>query len=88
MQGFGRRVKIESADGKTRSVYAHLSYINVTVGQKVEDGFIVGLAGRSGNVGNDESKVPTHLHCEIQEGDGHGAWTPRDPGKWMMGVDT
>ena len=68
-QGFGQRIVIEhreSVDGKeivTYSVYAHLSEIDVKVGDKIKEGAIIGKIGHTGNASADA----VHLHFEIRK---------------------
>lgn len=57
--GFGNVVYIEHLDGVV-TIYAHLSQINVTVGQKVIRGQMVGKVGSTG-----KSSGP-HLHFEVR----------------------
>ena len=72
--GYGKRVTLEHVGGvETR--YAHLSGINVIVGDHVREGDVVGWAGRTGNVDGDPS-IPTHLHFELRV-----AGAPVDPYK-------
>ena len=57
--GYGLRVIIQhTADRAT--VYAHLSKINVIRGEKVRQGQVIGLSGKSGNV------TGPHLHFEAR----------------------
>lgn len=59
--GYGRLVKIQHEFGiETR--YAHLSKINVTVGQRVSRGDRIGDMGASGRV------TGVHLHYEVRVG--------------------
>ncbi len=57
--GYGNMVIISHPNG-TQTVYGHLSRINVTTGQNVNDGQIIGTTGNSG-----QSTGP-HLHFEIR----------------------
>jgi murein DD-endopeptidase MepM/ murein hydrolase activator NlpD len=65
--GYGKAVQISHGGGLVTH-YAHLSSIEVSIGQTVERGELIGLAGSTGN-----SEGP-HLHFEVQLG---GA--PRNP---------
>ena len=56
--GFGNHVYVKHEDG-TVSRYAHLSAVNVRVGQKVGAGQLLGLLGNSGN------STGPHLHFEV-----------------------
>ncbi|NJN88904.1 MAG: peptidoglycan DD-metalloendopeptidase family protein [Leptolyngbyaceae cyanobacterium SL_5_14] len=59
--GYGNRIYLEHADGyQTR--YAHLSAVNVTVGQTVQQGAVIGTEGNSG------ASRGVHLHFEIRQG--------------------
>lgn len=58
-QGYGNLVEIQTSDGK-KILLAHLSQINVKVGQSVGEGQQV---GKSGNTGN---STGPHLHYEIR----------------------
>jgi hypothetical protein len=57
--GYGRRVVIDHGGGVT-TISAHLSRIDVAVGQEVSPGDVVGLVGASG-----EATGP-HLHFEVR----------------------
>jgi murein DD-endopeptidase MepM/ murein hydrolase activator NlpD len=57
--GYGNMVIISHPNG-TQTVYGHLSKIDVTTGQNVNDGQIIGKTGNSG-----QSTGP-HLHFEIR----------------------
>jgi|GEM_PF-4657574 len=59
----GNRVTIKHEDGH-ETMYAHLSKINVSVGDTVSQGEIIGLAGATGNVSG------PHLHFTITNEDG------------------
>lgn len=57
--GYGKMVEISHGDG-VRTRYAHLSSINVRVGQSVQAGDIVGAVGSTGR------STGPHLHYEIR----------------------
>jgi len=62
--GYGYCVFIAHADGNT-TIYEHLlSSIPVTVGQRVEQGDVIGYSGSTGN------STGPHLHFEIRGKDG------------------
>jgi len=57
--GWGRLVVVAHRDG-VRSLYAHLSRIDVRLGQRVEAGFQLGLVGATGDA------TGPHLHFEVR----------------------
>ncbi len=57
--GYGKCIEIQHADGFT-TLYAHLSSINVAVGQSVGQGEYIGGTGSTG------SSTANHLHFEIR----------------------
>ncbi len=60
-QGYGNLIEIQTDDGKT--VYlAHLSQINVRMGQTVQAGQLIGKTGNTGN------STGPHLHLEVRQG--------------------
>jgi murein DD-endopeptidase MepM/ murein hydrolase activator NlpD len=63
---YGNAVVIEHADG-TYTQYAHLSEIDVTIGQKVKTGDTIALSGNTGN-----SSGP-HLHFEVRTTPDYGS---------------
>tara|TARA_A100001234_G_scaffold53845_1_gene45940 strand:- start:2051 stop:2989 length:939 start_codon:yes stop_codon:yes gene_type:complete len=65
--GFGRVVKIDHSNGY-RTIFAHLSKINVKPGAKVKRGDFIALTGKSGRT------VGPHLHYEVHQ---YGA--PQNP---------
>ena len=65
--GFGRVVKIDHSNGY-RTIFAHLSKINVKPGAKVKRGDLIALTGKSGRT------VGPHLHYEVHQ---YGA--PQNP---------
>lgn len=84
-EGFGQRIYLEGKAYQMRTVYAHLLAIFAKTGQAVKAGERIGFLGRTGNVGDDEDKVPTHLHFEVHQGDGRGTvWVPIDPAGWLL----
>lgn len=70
--GYGNKIEITYWDG-TVSYFAHLSEIDVTVGQHVRPGTYV---GKSGNTGH---STGPHLHMEIHPKGGE----PIDPLPWL-----
>ena len=56
--GYGNRIVIDHKNGM-RTLYAHLSSINVSVGQVVAAGQKIGVMGSTGN------STGTHLHFEV-----------------------
>lgn len=67
IKGLGNRIEIVHAGGYT-TVYAHLSDMNVILGQRVRRGQQIGTVGRTGNA------YAPHLHYELRK-DG----VPLDP---------
>jgi hypothetical protein len=62
--GYGNLVIIDHGNG-WHTLYAHLSQVNVTCGQAVEQGAIIGLTGSTGH------STGPHLHFEMRfEGEG------------------
>ncbi|KOS61089.1 M23 family metallopeptidase [Lysinibacillus agricola] len=57
---YGNRIVINHNNGYT-TLYGHLSSINVTVGQVVEKGSVIGIMGSTGN------STGTHLHFEVEK---------------------
>lgn len=74
VKGYGRLVVVDHGLGWT-TIYGHLSKLKVKVGQKVKEGELVGLAGRSGR-----AQGP-HLHFEIRKGS-----DPLDPLLFLKGA--
>ncbi len=62
--GYGNYIKITHPNG-TETIYGHLSKVNVSVGQSVTRGQLIGAVGSTGN------STGPHLHFEI-----HGAYNP------------
>jgi murein DD-endopeptidase MepM/ murein hydrolase activator NlpD len=65
--GYGNLVIIDHLDG-WHTFYGHLSQINVTCGEKMFGGMILGLAGSTGN------STGPHIHFEMRLGS-----APQDP---------
>lgn len=57
--GYGREIEIDHGNGIT-TVYGHLSGYNVTVGELVVKGQVIGYVGHSGRT------TGSHLHYEVQ----------------------
>jgi peptidoglycan hydrolase-like protein with peptidoglycan-binding domain len=57
--GWGKLVTIAHGSG-VRTLYAHLAHVDVRVGDRVEDGFQIGLAGSTG------ISTGPHLHFEVR----------------------
>jgi murein DD-endopeptidase MepM/ murein hydrolase activator NlpD len=70
--GYGNKVDIQYWDG-TVSVYAHMSEISASVGDKVAPGTIVGLSGNTGH------STGPHLHLEIHPNGGAAI----NPAPWL-----
>lgn len=64
---YGKTVVIKHVSKKTMSIYANLKETNVTVGQKVKQGGIIGKVGQSGTI----AKKP-QLYFEINDLAGKG----------------
>jgi len=60
-KGYGKHVMISHGYGY-ETLYAHMSKINVSKGQKVNRGDVIGLVGSSG------SSTAPHLHYEVKKG--------------------
>ncbi|MET7270866.1 M23 family metallopeptidase [Streptomyces flaveolus] len=70
---YGYKTVLTLDDG-TEIWYAHQSSINVSVGQKVTTGEVIGRVGATGNV------TGAHLHMEVHTADGGGI----DPMAWLQ----
>ncbi|MCX5199872.1 M23 family metallopeptidase [Streptomyces sp. NBC_00237] len=71
---YGYRIVLELQDG-TEVWYAHLSQMNVSAGQQVTTGQVIGNMGATGNVSG------VHLHLEVHTPGGDGI----DPAAWLRG---
>ncbi|WP_217164332.1 M23 family metallopeptidase [Streptomyces sp. AC512_CC834] len=71
---YGYKTVLTLDDG-TELWYAHQSSINVSVGQKVATGDVIGRVGATGNV------TGAHLHLEVHTDGGTGI----DPMTWLQG---
>lgn len=60
--GYGNNVVIDHGNG-LKTLYAHLEYTSVNVGDQVAQGTVLGKMGRSGNV---RGATGIHLHFEVQ----------------------
>ncbi|MGW2563801.1 M23 family metallopeptidase [Streptomyces sp. NPDC001514] len=74
---YGNAIVIKHGDGKY-SQYAHLSKVNVAVGQSVDTGKVIALSGNTGN-----SSGP-HLHFEIRTTPNYGS--ALNPASFLRGV--
>ena len=76
---YGNLIHIKhNINGKTMStVYAHLSSMNVSDGDTVKQGQIIGGMGSTGN------STGSHLHFEIQNGTGRYKDNPLDPAQFV-----
>lgn len=70
--GYGRWVVIDHGNGET-SLYAHLASVVVAVGQRVDQGAMIGTLGDSGNISG------SHLHFEEKVG-------PSVAPAWFAGI--
>lgn len=60
--GYGNHVIIDHGNG-VQTLYGHLEYLNVKVGDYVNQGDVLGKMGRSGNV---RGATGIHLHWEVR----------------------
>jgi murein DD-endopeptidase MepM/ murein hydrolase activator NlpD len=72
MNGYGLRVVV-SHDFGLETVYAHLKKAEVTPGQPVKRGQLIGLSGNSGRT------TGAHLHYEV-----HAGGTPVNPRQYLL----
>lgn len=67
--GYGNMIMIDHGTGY-QTLYAHLSVVNVSCGQGVSQGQVIGLGGSTGN------STGPHLHFELRYGGGFvNPWT-------------
>lgn len=71
--GYGKHVRMSHLSGSWTTIYAHLDSWNVTEGQMVEPGTVIGISGNTGN------STGPHLHWEVREND-----KPVDPMPLMV----
>jgi murein DD-endopeptidase MepM/ murein hydrolase activator NlpD len=69
---YGRQVKVRHSDGTVTS-YGHMSEFDVSVGDSVEAGTMIGRIGMTGNT------TGPHLHFEVLPGGG----SPINPAPWL-----
>ena len=73
---YGNLIVIEHG-GDLFTLYAHLSKIDVPVGQKVLAGDKIGEVGRTGGA------IGSHLHFEVRRGDVEDYFTAQNPELWL-----
>lgn len=61
--GYGNHVIIDHGNG-LQTLYAHMTYIDVAVGDEVTQGQVIGKMGRTGNV---RGVTGIHLHFEVRK---------------------
>ena len=81
--GYGNCIEIKHiVNGETiYSFYAHLSQINVKVGQTVSQGTVIGLEGGAQEDPNHGTSTGHHLHFELRTASGSGHSV--DPNKYL-----
>ena len=62
--GYGNTILI-SHNNKYKTRYAHLDKMLVSVGQKVEQGMMIGKVGSTGHVRKKKGRDASHLHFEV-----------------------
>jgi murein DD-endopeptidase MepM/ murein hydrolase activator NlpD len=70
--GWGNHIELQGEDGWNRQ-YAHLSAMNVVVGQQVRPGDVLGKVGTTG------SSSAIHLHYGNRRRSTFGSWEYRNP---------
>ncbi len=78
--GFGNYIVIKHDDGN-RSLYGHLSSVNVTEGKKVSRGDKIGVMGSTGNSSG------VHLHFEIENGNPMDTFKSTVASKLIIGTN-
>lgn len=76
--GRGNYVMVVNDAGTVRTLYAHLSRIDVAMGEHISQGQTIGLIGSTG------ISTGTHLHFEVQVII-NGVWTPVNPLNYLPG---
>jgi murein DD-endopeptidase MepM/ murein hydrolase activator NlpD len=77
--GYGNTIILQSLDGKTRTLYAHLSQLHVEADETVRIGQIVGAVGSTG------LSTGPHLHFEIQKPTAQG-WVATDLNQFVRSL--
>ncbi|MEP1074979.1 M23 family metallopeptidase [Leptolyngbya sp. PL-A3] len=79
MGGYGLAVVLTHSEGRTQTLYGHLSEIFVQPGQVVQQGDVIGRVGSTGN------STGPHLHFEYREYTSQG-WVAMDAGQLLQGA--
>jgi hypothetical protein len=74
---YGNLIVLKHKDGLF-TLYAHLSKIEVEVGQVVDPGTKIGEVGRTGVA------IGSHLHFEVRQGDVEDYFATQDPQLWLI----
>jgi hypothetical protein len=74
---YGNLVVIEHAD-ELFTLYAHLSKIDVSPGQKIFAGDKIGEVGRTGGA------IGSHLHFEVRRGEAEDYFATQNPELWLI----
>jgi murein DD-endopeptidase MepM/ murein hydrolase activator NlpD len=74
---YGNLVVLQHEDGLF-TLYAHLSKIDVSVGQKVFTTDKIGEVGKTGVA------IGSHLHFEVRRGDGKDYFATQNPELWLV----
>lgn len=74
---YGNVVVIRHAD-EMYTLYAHLSKVDVWVGDEVEAGDLIGEMGQSG------AATGSHLHFEVRRGDAGDYFSTQNPELWLL----